>query len=56
MPGFGVLDLVAGWVDDAGDRRVPLTLENLGDKTYRQPGSGEDAPGFNVVLAVEVRF
>ncbi len=56
MPGFGVVDVAAGWVSDAGDRRVTLTLENLGDKTYRPLGSGEDAPGFNIVLAVEVRF
>jgi outer membrane receptor protein involved in Fe transport len=56
VPGFGVIDLSAGWVNDARDRRVTLILENLGDKTYRQLGSGADAPGFNVVLAVEVRF
>lgn len=56
VPGFGVVDLAAGWVNDDGDRRVTLILENLGDKNYRPLGSGADAPGFNVVLAVEFRF
>ena len=56
IPGFGVVDLSAGWRDPTGDRWITLTLENLGDKTYRALGSGADAPGFNIVLAAGVRF
>jgi outer membrane receptor protein involved in Fe transport len=56
VPGFAVVDLAGGWVDDKGDRWVTLTLENVADKTYRQLGSGADAPGFNVALAGGVRF
>lgn len=56
VPGFGVVDVAAGWASDAGNRWVSLTLENLGDKTYRPLGSGADAPGFNIVLAGGMRF
>ncbi len=56
VPGFAVVDLSGGWINNRGDRWVSLTLENLADKTYRQLGSGADAPGFNVALAGGVRF
>ena len=56
IPGFGVVDVSGGWREDDGSRWVTLTLENLGDKTYRQLGSGVDAPGFNVVLVAGFRF
>ncbi len=56
VPGFGVFDLVAGWTNNEETRWLTLTLENLADKTYRQLGSGVDAPGFNVVLAGGLRF
>jgi hypothetical protein len=53
--GFGVFDIMAGWTNNEG-RWFTLTLENLGNTSYRQLGSGADAPGFNVVLAGGVRF
>lgn len=56
VPGYAVVDLSGGWVNDRGDRWVSLTLENLADKTYRSLGSGADAPGFNVALAGGLRF
>ncbi len=56
VPGFGVLDLAGGWINDAENRWVSLTFENLANKTYRQLGSGADAPGLNVVLAGGMRF
>ncbi len=56
VPGFAVIDLSGGWVNNGGDRWVTLTLENLADKTYRQLGSGADSPGFNVALAGGLRF
>jgi outer membrane receptor protein involved in Fe transport len=33
-----------------------LRLENLGDRRYREFGSGVDAPGFDCLVTVEVRF
>jgi outer membrane receptor protein involved in Fe transport len=56
IPGFGVLDLAGGWISNGGGRWMSLVLENLADKTYRQLGSGADAPGFNIGLNAGVRF
>ncbi len=55
VAGFGVLDIAAGWTNRSG-RWLTLPLENVGNKNYRQLGSGTDAPGFNVVLAGGIRF
>ena len=55
-PGYGVIDLSVGAVSDDGNRWGTLTLENLANKTYRQLGSGADAPGFNIGLNIGVRF
>jgi outer membrane receptor protein involved in Fe transport len=33
-----------------------LAIENLFDKSYRQHGSGINAPGTNVIVALEARF
>jgi outer membrane receptor protein involved in Fe transport len=56
VPGFSVVDLSGGWISNEEDRWLTMTLENLGNKTYRQLGSGADAPGFNVALAGGIRF
>ncbi|WFB35877.1 TonB-dependent receptor [Kiritimatiellota bacterium B12222] len=56
VPGFAVVDLSGGWMNDEGSRWLTMTLENLADKTYRQLGSGMDASGFNVVLSGGLRF
>ena len=56
VSGFAVVDLAAGWKNNSGDRWVTLTLENVADETYRQLGSGADAPGMNVVLSGGLRF
>lgn len=56
MPGYGVFDIAAGWASDDGHRQVALTMENLGNKTYREPGSAVDGAGFNVGLSGGVRF
>ncbi len=54
MPGFGIVDLVFGW---KGDRQsVSVFVENLNDKTYREPGSGVDGVGRNVGLTASIRF
>jgi len=56
LPGFAVFDLSAGWQSEHEERWVTLHLENLLNKTYREVGSGTDAPGFNVALAGGIRF
>ncbi len=56
VPGYAVVDLAGGWINDDGNRWLTMTLENLADKTYRQLGSGADASGFNVVLSGGLRF
>jgi outer membrane receptor protein involved in Fe transport len=45
---------VAYRVDDRLD--VGLRLENLGDKRYREHGTGLDEPGFNAIVTVDWRF
>jgi outer membrane receptor protein involved in Fe transport len=46
-PGWGTFNLRLSW--QASDRlQLGLKLENLGDKAYREHGSGIDAPGLNV--------
>lgn len=56
LPGYAVFDISAGWQSDNKDRWTNVTLENIGNKTYREVGSGTDANGFNLVLAGGVRF
>lgn len=56
VPGFGVFDITAGWVSDNGNYWGTVGLENIGDKNYRQLGSGADAPGFNISFAFGLRF
>lgn len=54
MPGYAITDLVFGW---AGERAsVRLFVENLADKTYREPGSGVDGVGRNYGVTATVRF
>lgn len=51
-PGWVTLNLKASW--RASDRmRLGLRLENLGDKRYREHGSGLDEPGFNAIASVD---
>ncbi len=56
MPGYAVLDLSAGWQSDDGDKMLTVYVENLLDKTYREPGSGVDGTGLNVGLDTRFRF
>ena len=49
-------DLVFGWENDLGTRGVSIFVENLADKTYRDPGSGVDGVGRNFGLTASVRF
>ncbi len=54
-PGYGILTLRGGW---KVNEHVTLTaaIENVTDKDYRIHGSGQNEPGTNAVLGVEVNF
>lgn len=56
MPGYAVLDLKVGWVMPGGKYWVDLGLENLLNRSYREPGSGIDGSGINAILAAGARF
>lgn len=49
-------DLSVGWRSNDRRRWASASIENVADMTYRQLGSGEDAPGLNFVFAGGVRF
>ncbi len=56
MPGYAVIDLMCGWQSDDGNRRVGLFVENLADKTYREPGSGTDGVGRSMGVTAGIRL
>jgi outer membrane receptor protein involved in Fe transport len=56
MPGYAVADLSGGWRSRAGDRELGFFLENLGNITYREPGSGTDGPGRSLGVSGLLRF
>lgn len=56
MPGYGVFDLIVGWQSDDGNRSVSVFVENIGDKTYREPGSGVDGVGRNFGISASMRY
>ncbi|MFY9345834.1 MAG: TonB-dependent receptor [Planctomycetota bacterium] len=54
-PGYTIWSARGGWsVTDAADLEV--ALENITDVDYRVHGSGSNAPGTNLVLAMRVTF
>ncbi|MHC5068518.1 MAG: TonB-dependent receptor, partial [Planctomycetota bacterium] len=56
MPGYVVADLGGGWGSADGATVAGVNLENLGNITYREPGSATDGSGFNVAVNVRHRF
>ncbi|TVR13900.1 MAG: TonB-dependent receptor [Planctomycetota bacterium] len=56
MPGYAVYDVSVGWQGDDGNRWIQASLENIGNHSYREPGSSVDGPGLNVGLAGGLRF
>jgi len=54
-PGWGTLNLLAS--RQAGEHwQVGLKLENLGDVSYREHGSGVDAPGRNIGIFADASW
>ncbi len=56
MPGYAVFDLKVGWVKTGGKYWVDLAVENIFNTTYREPGSGTDGSGMNLILGAGARF
>ena len=54
-PSWSVVNLRGG-VRLGGDARLGLSLENLFDEDYRIHGSGQNEPGFSLVMVLEVVF
>ena len=53
--GWGTLNLLIDW-QATPTLQLGLRLENLADKSYREHGSGIDAPGRNIGLWVNLSF
>lgn len=56
MPGYAVVDFLIGWNSDDGNRSVSFFIENIGDKTYREVGSGTDGVGRNFGITASIRY
>ena len=56
MPGYGVVDLQLGWRSEDRKFDVGIFVENILDKTYREPGSGVDGPGRNIGIVAGMRI
>ena len=53
--GWGTINLLASW-QARPDLELGLRLQNLGDKDYREHGSGIDAPGRNLGIWLNFRY
>jgi len=53
--GWGTLNVLASW-QATDSMEIGLRLQNLGDKNYREHGSGIDAPGRNIGLWLNTLF
>ncbi len=54
-PGWATINARIGWTPNA-NWALALRLENLGDRRYREHGSGVDEPGRNITGILEYRF
>jgi hemoglobin/transferrin/lactoferrin receptor protein len=53
--GWATVNVRVGW-ELTDTYRVRFALENLFDESYREHGSGINAPGINALVAVDARF
>ncbi len=53
--GWGTINLLASW-QVREHLELGLRLQNIGDKDYREHGSGIDAPGRNLGLWLNTLF
>ncbi|MFO7870206.1 MAG: hypothetical protein R6V03_02100 [Kiritimatiellia bacterium] len=56
MPGYTVVDIICGWKSDDGSRNIGFFVENIADKTYREPGSGTDGTGRSIGITAGLRL
>lgn len=56
MPGYTVVDVMFGWRSDDGNHHIGFFIENIADKTYREPGSGTDGVGRSIGITGRVRL
>lgn len=56
MPGYAVFDLRLDWVNESGRQEWGIGVENIFNKTYREPGSGADGSGRNLFLEASLRY
>ena len=54
-PGYVVLSFRGGW-EFRRDQVLSLAVENVTDKDYRIHGSGQNEPGINLVVGLDLRF
>jgi outer membrane receptor protein involved in Fe transport len=54
-PGWTTINLTARWRPN-DDLELGLRLENLADRSYREHGSGIDAPGLNIGAWISLNF
>ena len=54
-PGYGVIDLRGGW-KATKNLTVTGAIENLTDANYRILGSGQQEPGINALIGLEIRY
>jgi len=56
MPGYAVFDLRMDWPYRNGKTRLGFGLENLFNKSYREPGSGADGAGRNLFVEASLKY
>ncbi|MBD3183774.1 TonB-dependent receptor [Candidatus Poribacteria bacterium] len=56
MPGYIVFDVMCGWRSDEGNHHIGFFIENIADKTYREPGTGTDGVGRSIGITSGFRL
>jgi outer membrane receptor protein involved in Fe transport len=56
IPGYAVVDVMFGWRSDDGNHHIGFFIENIANKTYREPGSGTDGVGRSIGITGGIRL